>query len=279
MSEYSQAYQQRYDDWQRHLGAGGWDIRPWLEGCCVEFEQFVLNARGTETEHFTNFEQWTAVALFRDLAFYGMYGAIIGEPRAEVALKKIQHDLQLAGTVLSNARGDTEVPLAIVDLAQARHTLDTGSGTLSPYSLATLAKLSVGRVQNLMAGKDAVLTPINGRIRVDEAAAWLANRHAFWPSIWQAPRQLLEAADKVRVPVAADGSIFHPALRRRNGFMVGEKGAERIVATFDAALDALCSMPEPRWRRPNPQGNWGIVKGVGWTFKTLSELESIRLPP
>lgn len=66
------------------------------------------------------------------------------------------------------------------------------------------------------------------------------------------------------VPIARDGSIFAPGLRRSNGYWVGDKGSERIIATFEQALDFLRRMPVARWRRPNDAGNWGIVTGVEW---------------
>lgn len=71
-----------------------------------------------------------------------------------------------------------------------------------------------------------------------------------------------------KVPVAADGTCFHPGLARRGTFTIGAKGAEIRVAGFEEALARLCRMDTPRWRRPNPAGNWGIVSGCGW--KALS---------
>lgn len=58
--------------------------------------------------------------------------------------------------------------------------------------------------------------------------------------------------------------MFSRGLRRRTGFCVGDKGAERIIATFEEALVVLRRMPVARWRRPNQAGNWGIVAGVDW---------------
>ncbi len=71
-------------------------------------------------------------------------------------------------------------------------------------------------------------------------------------------------AHVLMVPVARDGSMFTPALRRSTGYWVGDKGAERTVPTFEEALEFLKRMPVPRWRRPNASGNWGIVAGVDW---------------
>ncbi|SDW06404.1 exonuclease domain-containing protein [Roseicitreum antarcticum] len=68
----------------------------------------------------------------------------------------------------------------------------------------------------------------------------------------------------IRVPVAADGTIFGPDLARNGCYTVGAKGAEERYDSFDAALDALTRMDKPRWRRPNAAGNWGIVSGCSW---------------
>lgn len=66
------------------------------------------------------------------------------------------------------------------------------------------------------------------------------------------------------VPVAADGTWFCPDLLRAGQFTVGEKGEERRLDTYEDALMALRKMVVPRWRRPNPNGNWGIVAGKRW---------------
>jgi ASCH domain len=74
------------------------------------------------------------------------------------------------------------------------------------------------------------------------------------------------------VPVAKCGSWFGPHLARRSGFTIGAKGEEFICAEYEQALAALRAMPVPRWRRPNGNGNWGIVAGVHWSH-------SYELPP
>lgn len=66
------------------------------------------------------------------------------------------------------------------------------------------------------------------------------------------------------VPVASDGTCFHPDLARRGVFTIGAKGAEMRIASFEDALAELQRMEKPRWRRPNSAGNWGIVSGCGW---------------
>jgi hypothetical protein len=51
---------------------------------------------------------------------------------------------------------------------------------------------------------------------------------------------------------------------RAGQFTVGEKGDEQRLDSFGEALQALGRMVVPRWRRPNPKGNWGIVSGNRW---------------
>jgi hypothetical protein len=66
------------------------------------------------------------------------------------------------------------------------------------------------------------------------------------------------------LPVARDGTWFHPGLIRRGEFTVGEKGDEQRFDNFVEALEALKGMTVPKWRRPNDVGNWGIVSGIRW---------------
>jgi hypothetical protein len=85
----------------------------------------------------------------------------------------------------------------------------------------------------------------------------------------------------VFVPVARDGSIFAPRLRRGSvgigGYTIGPKGAERVVHEFAEALTELCQMEIPRWRRPNARDNWGIVTGIAWRRVRRDELEGFAI--
>ena len=83
------------------------------------------------------------------------------------------------------------------------------------------------------------------------------------------------ADDVVFVPVAADGSSFHPGLARSGKFVIGAKGEEVPHATFEDALGALQRMATPRWRRPNDAGNWGIVSGRDWKRVERRQLMSM----
>ena len=64
------------------------------------------------------------------------------------------------------------------------------------------------------------------------------------------------------VPVSRDGSWFSPDTVSGGRYTIGPKGAERKIANYFEALAELMKMPTPRWRRPNGQGNRGIVAAV-----------------
>jgi hypothetical protein len=83
----------------------------------------------------------------------------------------------------------------------------------------------------------------------------------------------------VFLPVARDGSTFHPGLHRRSGFTIGVKGEELQIADFHEALAELQRMPLPYWRRPNESGKWGIVTGVRWERLDASDLEMLAANP
>lgn len=66
------------------------------------------------------------------------------------------------------------------------------------------------------------------------------------------------------MPQARDGSVFVRSSRKGTGYRVGAKGDEQRFTSYDDALAFLRSQPTAYWRRPNAQGNWGIVAGVRW---------------
>lgn len=70
------------------------------------------------------------------------------------------------------------------------------------------------------------------------------------------------------MPQAKDGSTFSPELKKAGGFTVGRKGSELKIEQFSEALAFLRSQTSAHWRRPNAEGNWGIVKAVRWVDVT-----------
>ncbi|MSX71199.1 MAG: hypothetical protein F2752_06485 [Actinobacteria bacterium] len=85
-----------------------------------------------------------------------------------------------------------------------------------------------------------------------------------------------ELGEVVFVPVAKDGSWFDPlSCQTKSGYRIGPKGAEQPKKDYREALDLLARMPTPFWRRPNSVGNWGLVAGVSWQRRSVSDL---RMP-
>ena len=132
-----------------------------------------------------------------------------------------------------------------------------------------------------------------GLIPASNAHQWLSDR-GFTPSIW---REVLALAplsenwgedvvfetveedeiidDYIFVPVAKDGSIFAPSLARgrdRQVYTIGAKGSEQTFESFEEALGVLCTMTKAYWRRPNDNGNWGIVGAESWRRVRRSQL-------
>ncbi len=86
----------------------------------------------------------------------------------------------------------------------------------------------------------------------------------------------------VFVPVARDGTPFHPGLRRASGFTFGEKGAERQVGEFDEALGSggrasmqAISRSSPRTR---PTGCPGSIAPDGSTNSEIAPYAIVTNP-
>ncbi|UWQ19976.1 hypothetical protein [Jannaschia sp. W003] len=165
----------------------------------------------------------------------------------------------------------------IVRIARSRRALDTGTGVVDVGSLAILGGVSEERVRNLMSSASPTLEGgFEGGATAASALAWLQKRPDFRNSIWNhreaAPQESapLDPEAIIFVPMARDGSIFHPHLWRHEWYWIGGKREERRFRRFDDALAALNAMPVPRWRRPNEQGDWETVAGVAWQRIDLS---------
>ncbi len=73
-----------------------------------------------------------------------------------------------------------------------------------------------------------------------------------------------QVSEQLLVPQASDGSCFGPYLKHAGKFTVGEKEDEVQFEEFDEALAYLRRMGTAKWRRPNANGNRGIVSAVRW---------------
>ena len=92
------------------------------------------------------------------------------------------------------------------------------------------------------------------------------------------PSRAHEAPFHTAVPEARDGSRFNPGLKRAGAYRIGAKAHEEVFESFEAALARLREMPRPQWRRPNAQGNWGLVTGMR-RIKLMGDYLKLPLPP
>lgn len=223
------------------------------------------------------YSEWQVGSRLHDLAAYAEYGIVLHDSEdAEALAQHVQSLLAqaqnlLAKTPIAQWGLSSNNPLVqLVSIASNRWALDNNEA-VEPAALAYFGKLSEGRVRNLMSGENRIFSSKDGKIPAQEALKWLAGRPEFWNSIWREqslpeyphePSVPLEQA--AFVPVARDGSMFHPGLKRGSSYTIGKKGSEEQVADFHDALGQLQRMPVAYWRRPNASGNWGSVAGVRW---------------
>jgi len=215
---------------------------------------------------------WPATTLINHAGLYGFYGVTPADISVEVRADWLATLAKELEEFLTVVKPD---PLSIIssltNLALSRHAIDTGEGDVDLRSLALFGSVTEGRIRNILSSSDGGLEKVGQRVTALSAAAWLKGRKEFFASIWQQPDDVAPEAhgpdfsDHVMfVPVAADGSIFHPGLARGGRFTIGAKGEEVQHSSFEDALAALQKMATPRWRRPNEAGNWGIVAGRDW---------------
>lgn len=207
-----------------------------------------------------------------DLTSYAVFGLSRHKTTQE---EKILETLQTIEELLLDCPPHRWLPdaeheplLQVVQMARARWNLDHGNG-LDAEGLALLGGVKLSRIRNMMSGhtpelpKDAM-----GQISNEAARSWLDNRDCFLRTMVSAEDGYTEMQstkiDPIFVPVARDGSVFTPDLKRNGGYQIGEKGAEEKVSSYDDALRRLQAMPTAKWRRPNENDNWGIVAAIEW---------------
>lgn len=176
---------------------------------------------------------------------------------------------------------DREPLLPIIAMARTRWNLDNGLGA-APEGLALLGGVKITRIRNMMSGSAPELPKdVTGLLSNEAARVWLEGRDCFLPTMTEpletnCEPSCEETVEPIFLPVARDGSMFTPDVNRGGRYQTGEKGNERYYDSFDKALAALQAMPVAKWRRPNSEGNWGIVSAVDWrrvdrnTLKPLS---------
>lgn len=232
------------------------------------------------------FSEWQVGPQLHDLAAYAEYGIVLNDsndadaPRARVErLLRHAQELEAKTPVGQWQLNDNNELSRLVTIARNRWALDNDQ-PVEPVALAHFGGVSEGRIRNMMSGANRTFTSDDGKIPAQEAHKWLAGRPEFWNSIWN--QQSFPQYDDSRtaplraaifVPVARDGSTFHPGLRRGSTYTIGKKGEEEQVADFNTALKKLQHMPVAYWRRPNPSGHWGSVAGTRWERADASDFK------
>ena len=219
-----------------------------------------------------------------DESFFGLAAKdadIVRVVEAHVAYARRLHD------GIPRGWGDIHDLTNTVLAAEARFRIDT-ERDVTLEQLAALAQINAKSIRNMLtpkAGGSILTTTAAGEIPHGEALRWLLSRESFKPSIWREPGSnprvvsqidTQELGEVVFVPVAKDGSWFDPlSCQTKSGYRIGPKGAEQPKKDYREALDLLARMPTPFWRRPNSVGNWGLVAGVSWQRRSVSDL---RMP-
>ncbi|MEE7457473.1 hypothetical protein MPAR168_04675 [Methylorubrum populi] len=230
---------------------------------------------------------WELGVTFHNLNAYAYYGiALTGASAAPERESYLRDEIARAGAFMGKVPFDTwEIDPAdagrTLRLARGRFALDTG-GLVEPWALAEFGGVSERRIRNMMAGGERVFDPKDGAVPASQALDWLKQRKQFRPSTWRdqntfedlAGIDREEAVDEMLfVPVAADGSTFHPGVGHEDGFTTGPTGRETTWPTFEEALTALQRSPEPVWRRPTPRGLRTQARGVRWERTTRAALD------
>ncbi len=239
------------------------------------------------------FSEWPIGEWLHKLAAYAEYGIVLDDNEAapstadaetigaEIRCMLSQAEELVASTPFAEWRlSDSNELSRLVMIARNRWALDNNE-PVDPAALAYFGKISEGRVRNMMSGADRTFSSADGRVPAAEAHRWLQGRPEFWNSIWK-DQNLVQYDDTrttpltkpIFVPVARDGTMFHPGLQRGNSFTIGKKGEEEQVAGFYNALLKLQQMPVAYWRRPNASGNWGTVVVDHWERIDASDFKT-----
>lgn len=231
---------------------------------------------------------WPLGEVFHDLNAYAHYGiALNGGADPEARAAQIAETLERGESFMARLPEEAWQ----LDAGDAGHTLRLARGrwaldnnkSIEPYALAAFGNVTERRIRNMMAGKESMLSNDEGKVPAREALHWLSSRQSFRPSVWReqdmfddlAPRATEVLPDPLFVPIARDGSRFHPGLRRDDGYTIGSPGNETVIASYDEALAALQHSALPAWRRPSPLGSWTSVTAVRWDRLARSELEDV----
>lgn len=225
--------------------------------------------------------------LFHDLSAYADFGVDLGFGRTpsdrEAELSESIETLQefLALLPVSTWGLESEGMMRVARKASVRWKLDNDE-PINADELAILSGRAPQTIKNKLSGPYREIVGKQRRIEAAEAKAWLARQSDFFPSIWREQEgsvateiEFPEFEHVMFVPVAKDGTVFHPGLKRDGHYVIGGPGPEQQFADFGDALAKLHAMPWPEWRRPAEGGRWTKVRGVDWRRMTREDLERL----
>ncbi|WP_438345744.1 hypothetical protein [Methylorubrum populi] len=230
---------------------------------------------------------WKLGVTFHGLNAYAYYGiALTGASDPREREDYLREEIERAGAFMDRvpfAAWEIEPADAgrTLRLARGRFALDTG-GPVEPWALAEFGGVSERRIRNMMAGAERVFDPKDGGVPAPQALDWLKQRRQFRPSTWRDQNTFEDLAGADRedpveemlfVPVAADGSTFHPGVAHEGVFTTGPTGRETGWPSFEEALAALQRSPKPVWRRPTQRGLRTQARGVRWERTTRAALD------
>lgn len=169
--------------------------------------------------------------------------------------------------------------LRVIRKATARWKLDMGE-PVNAVELSLLSGRKLQTIKNKLAGKPQEIIGNQKRIEAREALAWLLSVDGFRRSRWRdqsgtkrpSAEPVGRLAEAVFVPVASDGSLFHPGLKRDGAFVLDGPAGEVLYEDYHAALEELQELRQPQWKRPTSEGSWTWVRGVEWRRVEMSDL-------
>lgn len=237
-----------------------------------------------------NYLEWPLGQRMYGLLGYAVFGLagldVCGRPASrediEAAIRSLGVLLQTSGVDLWLSDEGEQVLSDLYLMAAGRAALDAGE-PVEPRALALLGDVKMSRIMNMISGADPELPrDVNGLVLNHSALGWLSKRPSFLKTLFGGGLSQKSGSDDliddpVFVPVSKDGSVFNPSCRREAGYQIGPKGDEEYYSSFEEALTALQQAQVARWRRPNANGNWGIVVAVEW--RRVSKKVLHRMPP
>ncbi|MCA0873889.1 hypothetical protein LCL97_23915 [Seohaeicola saemankumensis] len=214
--------------------------------------------------------------LMHDLTAYADHGIVLStagdlEQREQLLTDQIHRAQELLDFLPTEFWGlNGEHLVSLIHKSIARWKVDFGEH-IDARELSILSGLALQTIKNKLAGKPAEIVGNQNRIESREATGWLSVQKSFKPSIWRQQDDSEVIAEMKRglgkvmfLPVAKDGGVFHPGLRREGKYVIGDDAGEREFEDFQEALHALQALLIPQWRRPTQEGTWTRVRAVEW---------------